>query len=450
MTTVRRRLGQPPDLRPEWCRWDEVKNQGKVVWQRIRGARLRPRIDFGWLDEGSRRKRVFVDTVPTFDGSRRRFACSEHAEAGVFPSEPCTACAGDAERELQRIHAMLVTGESLQTVLLRIRSRPSPDRLVEVWLERYLKHFRSLVDVEKRSPAMLRELERWAKPEGHFGWWRGRHIDTLTNGNVEDWHEWLARRPNQRREGETIGLKTQKNVSDAFRTFLGWLEFREEIARIPTFPTIVPPEYLPQTLDLTTRAKVLEQIPWTRRGAFLAACWLLMRPREIRACDLDDYDPRRGVLAVCRAFKGPRLDDPVQHTKARASSWREVWNDELKEWIAWRLKQVTKEARLRGEIALFWCPSARNDEKRWADDPLRQEWNRACGRLGLKIPLYQGTKHSTATALAEGGIQPLVLKALGGWKDSKSVEKYAKPRATRAAIVRALPLGRAAPRRERE
>ena len=40
-----------------------------------------------------------------------------------------------------------------------------------------------------------------------------------------------------------------------------------------------------------------------------------------------------------------------------------------------------------------------------------------------------------ATALAEGGIQPLVLKALGGWKDSKSVEKYAKPRATRALVL---------------
>ena len=92
-----------------------------------------------------------------------------------------------------------------------------------------------------------------------------------------------------------------------------------------------------------------------------------------------------------------------------------------------------------GEVALFWCPTARNHEKRWADDPMRQEWRRACVQVGVSIPLYQGTKHSTASALAEGGIEPLILTALGGWRDSKSVERYAKPRATRDAIVRHLP-----------
>ena len=69
----------------------------------------------------------------------------------------------------------------------------------------------------------------------------------------------------------------------------------------------------------------------------------------------------------------------------------------------------------------------------------QEEWNRACKRVGVKVPLYEGTKHTTATALAEGGIQPLVLKALGGWRDSKSVERYAQPKATRAAIIRHLP-----------
>lgn len=58
------------------------------------------------------------------------------------------------------------------------------------------------------------------------------------------------------------------------------------------------------------------------------------------------------------------------------------------------------------------------------------------------MPLYQGTMHTTATALAEGGIQPLVLKALGGWKESNSLEQYAKPQATRDAIVRHLPTRR--------
>ena len=98
-------------------------------------------------------------------------------------------------------------------------------------------------------------------------------------------------------------------------------------------PVIRVPEYLPRTLSLKARAHVLQAIPWERRGAFLAASWLLMRPREIRAVDLEDYDPGRNALAVYKAVKGPRLDDPIKHTKARASSWREVWEDELREWV---------------------------------------------------------------------------------------------------------------------
>ena len=63
---------------------------------------------------------------------------------------------------------------------------------------------------------------------------------------------------------------------------------------------------------------------------------------------------------------------------------------------------------------------------RWSDDPLRQEWNRACVTAKVPhIPLYQGTKHTTATALAEGGIGVYALKALGGWKDSRSAELIA-------------------------
>jgi hypothetical protein len=238
---------------------------------------------------------------------------------------------------------------------------------------------------------------------------------------------------------ERLDLKIQKNVSDGFRAFLGWLRFREEIPRVPDFPEIESPAPLTRVLTLEQRRKVLDAIPWERRGAFLAASWPLMRPREIRASHIDDYDPEREALAVYRAMKGPRLDAPIRETKNRDTSWREVWEEELRSWIEWRLAQATPEARLRGEVALFWCPQARNDEKRWADDPLRQEWNHACARVGVSIPFYQGTKHPTATALAQGGIQPLVLKALGGWKDSKSIERYAKPEATRAAIVRHLP-----------
>ena len=77
--------------------------------------------------------------------------------------------------------------------------------------------------------------------------------------------------------------------------------------------------------------------------------------------------------------------------------------------------------------------------KRWCDDPMRTEWKRACEKANVPhIPLYQVTKHTTATALAEGGIGVYVLKALGGWKDSRSAEKYLHVSPAREDIVQHL------------
>jgi hypothetical protein len=39
---------------------------------------------------------------------------------------------------------------------------------------------------------------------------------------------------------------------------------------------------------------------------------------------------------------------------------KEVWDQQLREWLEWRLTQATPERRLRGETALFPNPTARN------------------------------------------------------------------------------------------
>ena len=65
-----------------------------------------------------------------------------------------------------------------------------------------------------------------------------------------------------------------------------------------------------------------------------------------------------GKLRVTKAVQGPRASAPIDHTKNRSGEWRELWSEDLIRWIEWRLEQATAEARLRGEVALFWNPSA--------------------------------------------------------------------------------------------
>jgi len=286
--------------------------------------------------------------------------------------------------------------------------------------------FERLVEGGARSPTSLRELRRYANDDGHWSWWHGRSVHGITYGDVEDWHAWLARRG--------ISAKTQKNVSDAFRAFLHRLRRRGDVETIPEFPAISVPDHAPRTLDLETLEQILGEIPWEQRGGYLIAAYEALRVSEIRALDLADWDGR--FLYVGRAIQGQRLSSPTRHTKNRSAGYREVWHPELLRWLEWR----TGEGRRRAPFAqaLAWNPSASNSDKRWTPDPMERHWHRACDTVGVSISLQEGTRHTILTAA--GGVLPeRLLRAFSRHRDGKSLGRYAQPRVTRAAMVRALP-----------
>jgi hypothetical protein len=103
--------------------------------------------------------------------------------------------------------------------------------------------------------------------------------------------------------------------------------------------------------------------------------------------------------------KGPNANAPARGTKGRSAAWIPV-DEELQRWIEWRLFQVSKEELLRSRIALFPNPTARNREKRWIANSLREEWNQAAARVGVRVRMYEGTKHSSATAWLAQGSSP--------------------------------------------
>jgi hypothetical protein len=159
-----------------------------------------------------------------------------------------------------------------------------------------------------------------------------------------------------------------------------------------------------------------------------------LRVGEVRACDLDDF--RDGRLRISKAVQGPRLDAPIRHTKNRSAEWREVWSEELLAWIAWRLQQATPERRLRGEVALFWNPTARNRAKRWTPDPMEKEWRRACEQVGAEVALQEGTRHSILTAL--GQVLPERMLRSFSRHPGKTLQNPNASKAAKAAAASAL------------
>ena len=101
-------------------------------------------------------------------------------------------------------------------------------------------------------------------------------------------------------------------------------------------------------------------------------------------------------------------------------------DEELQRWIEWRLVRVSKEELLRERIPLFPNPTARNRGRRWMHNTLREEWNRAAEKVGVRVRMYEGTKHSSATAwLAQGSSLQMIQRMLRH-ADSRSTDCYAK------------------------
>ena len=67
---------------------------------------------------------------------------------------------------------------------------------------------------------------------------------------------------------------------------------------------------------------------------------------------------------------------------------------------------------------------------------MSEEWTRACDQVGVKVRLYEGTKHSFRTHLREEGVDLDAIKDVMGHADRRSTERYA--RLTERGVVHAL------------
>jgi hypothetical protein len=94
-----------------------------------------------------------------------------------------------AEAVLEMMRSAIRSGENTPSEVIDayLPSEYSKE-LVETHVEQYVTRWRALVKSKKRSPNTLLDIERWTKPGGLWGWWKGRDIRSLTNGDVEQWH----------------------------------------------------------------------------------------------------------------------------------------------------------------------------------------------------------------------------------------------------------------------
>ena len=209
---------------------------------------------------------------------------------------------------------------------------------------------------------------------------------------------------------------------------------REEIDRVPKFPTIKVPGHAPRIINVEAQVRILNAIPWERRGLFLLAATEALRVGEIFRLNVTDY--RDGRIRISKAKQGRGTNERfVGSTKTGNAEWREIWSPELLEWLERRFEFITDEDRI-ANVALFQNPAAKKAGKRWNHESVTYQWSKACDAVNDEVPFQEGTRHSLLTTLG-ASMPSQMLQAFSRHKDQKSLSHYTKPRPTRAAILRA-------------
>ena len=337
-----------------------------------------------------------------------------------------------AEEDLAQIRNALIAGRTLKQALGPWLRRTSDSDLIQNRVEVWLRDFELAVESEDRSPGTLREYRRYAKSGGYFSWWYGQPIQNITRRDVKDWHQWMAAE-------FSIAAETRKKVSDAFRAMLReHARDSEGDLSVPNFPVIKTSPAARRLMPLEDREAAIRAVPWEFRGAFLVAASECLRVSEFRSYTLDDYESP-GRLRIQSSIQGSGSSQRrVFHNKNRTAEWRTLWDAQTIEWLEWRLTQATPESRLRGEVALFWHPAARNSERRWSNDPFRRAWITACAEAKVPfVPFQQATRHTTLSHLAQV-LPERMLQAHSRHKDKRSLDHYTLSSPTTDAIIRAM------------
>jgi len=181
--------------------------------------------------------------------------------------------------------------------------------------------------------------------------------------------------------------KYVKNILDALRKMLQDAIDWGDIGLIPKFPKIDVPEPDIKTIDLDQQDSIINSIPDQMDRAFiLFLARLMLRPCEPRALYWEDVDLKHHRVTIRRHYS---LNTIRPATKSKNIKVLPL-DGELEQALLTIPRHLTSPF-------VFWKKNGHPFSESWA----RKLWKRVCKQMGVEIQLYQGTKHSSATELAD-------------------------------------------------
>ena len=205
--------------------------------------------------------------------------------------------------------------------------------------------------------------------------------------------------------------KYTKNIMDGFEKMLRDAYDWGDIGVMPKFPKVDVPETEIKIISLYTQDAIIRNISDQMDRTFiLFLARLMLRPCEPRALYWEDVDFKRHNVIIRRHFS---LNKIRPATKSRNVKILPL-DVELEQALQFLPSHLTSPF-------VFWKRNGHPFSESWA----RRIWRKVSQEMGVDIPLYSGTKHSSATALADREGVDMAQEFLGH-TNRATTKKYVK------------------------
>ncbi len=196
-----------------------------------------------------------------------------------------------------------------------------------------------------------------------------------------------------------LSMKSQYNILGILKAFLSHLAKLEYIEKMPAFPTLSVPEPSWKWLSEDQQAEIFKHIPEDDRDIFIFMALHGTRPGEARGLKVGDIDFDLQAITIQRAFSGHVLST----TKNKRNRTIPIHPAFI----------VTLKRLCKDKLPEAFVFTYSKTKKHYGETTLRRLWAKATKKVGIKITMYEGLRHSWASQRASSVPIYLISKALG-------------------------------------